>query len=234
MFPSKPSQSRYLQAVRRSTLARAVAVGALTLVPVACGNDDAGAFSASSDTISAESTTTDTTTTDSSSAAAPVAEAPTTAVVPADSATFPTGAEVVVDFTFASSSGGQVKNPYVAVWVEDGAGNLVQTISLWYQSGKGTKYLSDLRAWASASGGDIDSTTSGATRAAGTYSVAWDGTDADGNPVAQGDYVLFVEAAREHGPYEITSTPITIGNDGFTVSLADNGELADLSATLTV
>lgn len=46
--------------------------------------------------------------------------------------------------------------------------------------------------------------------------------------------MLFVEAAREHGPYEITSTPITIGNDGFTVSLADNGELADLSATLTV
>ncbi len=142
---------------------------------------------------------------------------------------------MVVDFTFSASSGGRVHNPYIAVWVEDADGNLVQTISLWYeQSSKGPKYLNDLRGWLSASGGTIDSTTSGATRTAGSYSVAWDGTDMNGQPVAQGDYVLFVEAAREDGPYEITSSPIAITDAGFTVALADNGELTDLSATLTI
>jgi hypothetical protein len=109
----------------------------------------------------------------------------------------------------------------------------VQTISLWYeQSGKGARWLNELRGWYAASGGSA--TTSGATRAAGSYSVVWDGTDLDGNLVAQGDYVLYVEAAREHGPYEITSTPITIDGSGFTVALGDEGELTAVSATLTV
>ena len=39
-----------------------------------------------------------------------------------------------------------------------------------------------------------------ATRPAGTYSVTWDGTDTEGNRVPSGDYVVYVEAAREHGP----------------------------------
>ena len=141
-----------------------------------------------------------------------------------------------MSFTFApSSSGGRIENPYIAVWVEDSNGNLVKTISLWFeQSGKGTKYLSDLRQWNSASGQTVDAATSGATRVAGDYTVVWDGTDLTGEPVAQGEYVLYIEAAHEHGPYEITSTPITIGTDGFAVTLADNGELTGATAELSV
>ena len=141
---------------------------------------------------------------------------------------------MVVDFTFAAESSGQVRNPYVAVWVEDADGNYVSTVAVWYeQSNKGMRYLDDLRAWIAASNGEVTSTSTGATRSPGTYSVVWDGTDIDGNLVAQGDYVLYVEAAREHGPYEITSAPITIGDAGFSVTLDDNGELVGLSATLT-
>jgi hypothetical protein len=244
--------------VRRSRLGRAAAISAVALFPLAaCGDDDAQVFSASSVTVSNPATVP---TTAGGSPAAPVTTAPvttapvrstaptattatskattppTTAPVAAPaSGTFPAGGQLVVDFTFAvTQPGRQIRNPYVAVWVEDPAGKLVQTIGLWYMQGqKGQKWLSDLRGWYSASNGRMPVTT-GATRVPGAYSVAWNGTGSDGKPVPAGNYVLFVEAAREHGPYEITSAPITIGAAGFTVPLADNGELIKLSATLKV
>lgn len=254
MLPPRHASSRYLRTTRAAQLARLVAAGAIVVVPAACGggNDDADVFgaptgstpdasvvstdAATSDDVTETGGTTAATaaTTTEPTASTAAATTPATAEPAADGATFPAGGEMVVDFTFAAESSGQVRNPYVAVWVEDSAGNYVSTIAVWYeQSSKGTRYLSDLRAWVTASNGEVSNTSTGATRSPGTYSVVWDGTDLDGNLVAQGDYVLYVEAAREHGPYEITSSPITIGDDGFTVTLADNGELIGLSATLT-
>ena len=259
MFPPKFAQSRYLRSARRAHITRVAAAGALVVLPSACGGSgDAAVFGTPSDTVAGapvDTTNADTTnaatgttipgvddTTTTPSSSTPAAPATTPATAPATTpatvaettTTFPAGAEMVVDFTFRPGNTGRANNPYVAVWVEDTDGNLVQTVSLWYeQSGKGTKWLRDLRQWnATAAGTEV--TTSGATRSAGSYSVVWDGTDIDGNLVAQGDYVLYVEAAREHGPYEITSSPITVSNDGFSVTLADDGELSALSATMTV
>lgn len=226
MIPTRNFSSRYASTARRTLLARQAAIAALVLIPgIACGGStDASVF---------ESTQTQATvvTPDDTTAATTALPAPE-----AKSDVFPATGELVVSFTFApSSSGGRIENPYIAVWVEDGNGNLVKTISLWFeQSGKGTKYLSDLRQWNSASGQTVDAATSGATRVAGDYTVVWDGTDLTGEPVAQGEYVLYIEAAREHGPYEITSTPITIGTDGFAVTLADNGEMTGATAELRV
>lgn len=233
MFPTKYSGLRYLRLARRTQLARLAAAGAIVLLPVACGNDQADVFEAvSASTTSPEATATtttvDTTVDTTAATTTTAASAPETAV--------PATAEMVVEFTYsAASTAERVRNPYIAVWVEDTEGNLVDTISVWFeQSGEGTKWLDDLRSWYSASSGNVDAATSGATRSAGTYAVVWDGTDTDGNSVDPGEYVLFVEAAREHGPYSITSTSITLGSDAFSVTLADEGELSSLTATLTV
>jgi thiamine biosynthesis lipoprotein len=78
----------------------------------------------------------------------------------------------------------------------------------------------------------LDATTSGATRVPGEYTVAWDGVEDDGNVIADGDYVLFVEAARRGGAYDITTTPIAVTNSGFSVQLPDSGELTAVSAEL--
>ena len=78
-----------------------------------------------------------------------------------------------------------------------------------------------------------DTTMSGATRVAGSYTVAWDGTDLSGSPVPQGDYVVYIEAAREHGPYSITSAPIVIADTSFSTDLDDDGEIAGASVELT-
>lgn len=222
---------RFPSTLRRSRLAQLAAVGALTVLPVACGgNNDAQALGGGASSAGSGGSTTSGSSADGSAVTGSPAAAPAAG-----------DAELVLDFTYtpgASQSGpgggpggGRVRNPYIAVWVEDRSGNLVQTIAVWYdQSPRGDRYLQDLRSWMAASGGEA--TTSGATRAAGTYSVAWDGTDVDGQPVAEGEYTLYVESAREHGPYSITSAPILIGPQGSSVTLADNGELSGLTATI--
>lgn len=245
MLPQRSASSRYLRSARAAYLARVLAAGAVVVVPAACGgSSDADVFSAAeattddvtADDVNATASTVVAATAAPATASATVAAttAPAPAAAPAG-ATFPDTGELVVDFTYTpSDSGGRVRNPYVAVWVEDSTGAYVATVAVWYeQSNKGTRYLDDLRAWMTASNGAVSQTSTGATRSPGTYSVVWDGTDLDGNKIAQGDYVLYVEAAREHGPYEITSTPLTIGTEGFSVALPDNGELSALTATLT-
>ena len=126
------------------------------------------------------------------------------------------------------------------MWVETPEGDIVQTISLWLQINK-SRYLDHLKRWYNAETNLLDAggtnnldAIAGASRPAGDYQVVWDGTDVEGNPVAQGDYVLCIEAAREHGPYELVSGPITIGTTGFQATLDDNGELSAVEVTFVV
>lgn len=245
-IPPHLSGLRYLEAVRRAKIARIAAVGALVVVPAACSNGDAAVFEAATQaaSISAETPTA----TEAAPVSEPAAETPaataaatadasttivpeTTAVVAA-SGVFPTGGELVVDFTY-SAGGGRIRNPYIAVWVEDESGTLVDTVSLWFlQEQKGTRWLGHLTKWAAAYGGE--SVDSGATRSAGSYSVAWDGNDMNGAPVAAGTYTLLIESAREHGPHSVTSTQFTVSADGFSITVPDSGELSAITATLQV
>lgn len=166
--------------------------------------------------------------------AATATEVPTEVPTAAPAAsTFPAGGELLVSFTYQPSSSGQAKRPYVAVWVEDQSGNLVDTISLWFEQGRGSRWLPDLREWYRATSGQ-DVSMSGATRTPGTYTVAWDGTDMTGMPVPVGTYVLNIESAREHGPTSFTTATITVSDSGFTVSLPSAGEISAASATLAV
>ncbi|WP_162142024.1 DUF2271 domain-containing protein [Ilumatobacter coccineus] len=175
-----------------------------------------------------QSTTTDDAATPASTPAEPTA--PDDGEVAASA--LPTGGELLVEFTFApTSSGERIHNPYIAVWIEDLDGNLVDTISLWYETGgRGSRWLRTLRQWSDLTEEVVDSTSSGATRPAGTYTVAWDGLDADGAAIAPGTYQLFVEAAREDGPYELSSTLVDFDGSEFEAVLPDDGELTNLTA----
>lgn len=122
--------------------------------------------------------------------------------------------------------GGMVRNPYVAVWVEDASGALVRTISLWHLQGGQDRWLSELHRWYAASGG-VD-TTSSATRAPGTYDLTWDLTGADGKAIPAGTYTLCVEASREHGPYSLVTGTVQLDDKAIAITqdLAGNGELS--------
>jgi hypothetical protein len=201
----------------------------MLVLPVACGTGDEAAFSNGAATQSTATEAISATTGIPSTTASEI-----TVDGSADGSVFPTGGELLVSFTYEPSAAAQAKRPYVAVWVENIDGELIDTISLWFDQGdRGSRWLDELRQWYSASGG-TETTMSGATRVAGDYTVAWDGTDAGGDLVVQGDYVLFIEAAREHGPYSITSGGITVSDEGFTIVLDDDGELSAINAELAV
>ncbi|MCA0297370.1 MAG: DUF2271 domain-containing protein [Actinobacteria bacterium] len=120
--------------------------------------------------------------------------------------------------------GGMTRNPYIAVWVEDASGALVRTISLWHLQAGQDRWLSELHRWYAASNG-VD-TTSGATRAPGTYDLTWDLSGSDGTAVPDGTYTLCVEASREHGPYSLVTGAVKIDGKALTQKLDGNGELS--------
>lgn len=106
----------------------------------------------------------------------------------------------------------EYKKPYVAGWIEPAGGGQARSLFVWYQlknGGKepGTKWLSELRSWWRKSGRMMQlpaDGVSGATRAPGSYAIPLPAN------LPAGNYVVHVEAAREHGARELVSVPITL------------------------
>ena len=240
MSASEPHIPRLLVVSRRSFLLRSAGLGALALGGLAaCGNDDEAAFSqATTPTTASTGTTATTEPADTTAATSPTTDsnvAPTTTgAIGSISGTVNSGSQLAIDFTFGiTDTAGRVNNPYIAVWIENADGDLVKTVSLWYKS-RESKYLNELQRWFTLDhDADDFETVSGATKVAGSYSVAWDGTDLDGAPVQAGDYFVCIEAAREHGPYELVRGPVSLGTSDFTADLEPNGELTAASVSFT-
>ncbi len=128
--------------------------------------------------------------------------------------------------------GFRYRPPYVAVWLEDPNGNAVRTLSLWVESGRGSRWIPDLRRWYrdglavwKGGGPDLITTVSSATRMPGRYSLVWNGRDDRGRSVPQGTYVVNLETAREHGPYTLAQKTVTVGARPFTAAVPGNEEL---------
>ena len=240
------TRSRYATVSRRTLIKGSAVAGFAALLPgMGCSsNDDKSVFSTTS-TSPAGSATTDT----AASIAAPVTpESTATPAISAETTTatdapaaggFP--GQLAIDFTYTvAESGRRIHNPYIAVWIEDADGNLLTTLSLWYQE-RERKYLNDLKRWMTgerarldAGGADVVGAVSGPTRVAGTYSLVWNGTIDDGSIAPSGDYYVCIEAAREKGPYELIRESVTINGEAFSTTFPDNGELSNASATFTV
>ena len=132
---------------------------------------------------------------------------------------------------------GRYRRPYVAVWVEDADGVPVRTLTLWVQSGgPGPRWIPDLKLWYRGDQlrklvdeADLVRTVSRATRPPGKYEVVWDGKDDHGKAVEPGKYTLSIEAAREHGTYQIIRKPITVGGAPFLDELKGNAEVKAVS-----
>ncbi len=144
------------------------------------------------------------------------------------------GMEMQVDLEIVQvGSGGRYRRPYVACWVEDEKGFPVRTILLWVQStGPGPKWIPDLRRWYKsdrlrglAEDTDLVETISEATRKPGKYTVVWDGTDDNRKLTPPGKYTFYLEAAREHGTYQLIKKEISIGDKAFEEKFEDNVEL---------
>jgi hypothetical protein len=145
--------------------------------------------------------------------------------------------ELAVNLEIAQPQGGRARRPYVAVWIESPAGEPISTLSLWVQnSGRGPRWISELRRWyrgeraAQESGSrSLVSTMSSPTRTAGAYTVLWNGRNDAGQPVDQGEYHVCIEAAREHGTYQLIRHPYTFASRAFRAELDGNAEISRAS-----
>ncbi len=141
--------------------------------------------------------------------------------------------ELVVNLEINDPGDVRYRRPYVAVWVEDAEGYPVRTLSLWVQTRPpGPRWFPDLRRWFRSDRmrqlsdhKDLLSTVSGPTRQPGKYTIVWDGMDDNKKPVTQGAYTVYMEAAREHGTYQIIKKPVTIGPRPFRADLPGNVEI---------
>jgi hypothetical protein len=121
----------------------------------------------------------------------------------------------------------------VAVWIEDKDKFPVRTLALWYQK---ERWLPDLRGWyrddrmrAMAEGADITASVASATRPPGRYTLKWDGRDNAGRPVKPGSYMVCIEAAREHGTYQIIRQEMDFTSAPKKIDLPGNQEIAGAS-----
>lgn len=166
-----------------------------------------------------------------------VADVPPRGAAPAADAAGDAPMELLVNFEVNQPDAERYHRPYVAIWVEDGDAFPVRTLLLWVlQSQKGQRWIPDLRRWHRADGTrrladdkDLVATVSGATRNPGKYSVVWDGKDDAGAPVKPGKYTLYIEAAREHGSYQLMKHEVAVGGEPFTAQVKGNEEIKGAS-----
>ncbi len=140
------------------------------------------------------------------------------------------------EITKAENSG-RYRRPYVAVWVEDKDGFPVKTLLLFLMKNQpGPRWHRDLRRWYAddqmrllVDKTDIIDAVSKPTRNPGQYKVEWDGLDDAGKPLKDGEYTLFIEAAREHGTYQLMKHKFELGGKAFEESLKGNAEISSAS-----
>ncbi len=155
----------------------------------------------------------------------------------------PAQAELTVEFEISKPEGSRrYARPYVAVWIEDKDGFPVKTLSLFLmQNQPGPRWYRDLRRWYSddqlrklVDDTDLITTVSKPTRNPGVYKVSWDGKDDSGKELGRGDYTLLIEAAREHGTYQLIKHQFELGGDAFKEALKGNVEISSASCQVSI
>lgn len=140
--------------------------------------------------------------------------------------------ELAIELNVPQIADARARRPYVAVWIEDADHFPVRTLSLWMQK---TRWLPELKQWYRddqirnlSEGTDISGTVSSATRPAGKYSLKWDGKDNQGKLVKAGNYTVVIEAAREHGGYQIERKSISFTGKPDQATLAAGQEMGSV------
>jgi thiamine biosynthesis lipoprotein ApbE len=164
--------------------------------------------------------------------AAGMAMSPAPAPAPA-AGTWDPAYELTINLEIARISEMRAHRPYVAVWIEDADKFPVRTIALWFQK---PRWLPELKAWyradhlrSTTEGNDITGSVSSATRPPGKYKLKWDGKDNKGNLVKAGKYTVNIEAAREHGTYQIIRKEMDFDGKPADIQLPGGTELSAVS-----
>ena len=123
-------------------------------------------------------------------------------------------ADLAVQIAIPRLDVAEYHRPYVAVWIEGPDQKVAANLAVWYDTKKhnneGAQWLKDLRQWWRRSGREltlpVDGVT-GATRPVGEHQLVFSEGKAPLGKLAEGQYELVVEAAREVGGRELLRVP---------------------------
>jgi thiamine biosynthesis lipoprotein len=139
--------------------------------------------------------------------------------------------ELLINLELAQFEG-RFRRPFVAIWVQNTNKKTVRNLALWFNK---PRWLPDLKEWyrtnyqdITGSGKNVESISS-ATRPPGKYTIKWDMKDDAGNLVPAGKYTVYIEAAREHGTYQLIRKEIDCRKKEQSVSLPGNAEISSAS-----
>jgi thiamine biosynthesis lipoprotein ApbE len=128
-----------------------------------------------------------------------------------------------------AQGGGRYERPYLAIWIEDKDKIPVRTLAVLYRANE-ARFLAELRAWyradrlrALTEGTEIIGSVSSATRSPGRYTFKWDMKDQQGAALKPGTYTVCIEAAREHGTYQLIRQALEVPGADKQVTLPING-----------
>lgn len=141
--------------------------------------------------------------------------------------------ELNIDLNLQRIDNPRYRRPYVAVWIEDADHFPVRTLALWFEK---NRWLPELKQWyrddqvrTMSEGTDISRTVSSATRPPGHYNLKWDGKDNTGKPVKAGKYTVVIEAAREHGGYDVQRRELSFTGKPEQATIAPGQELGEIT-----
>ncbi len=117
----------------------------------------------------------------------------------------------------------------LAIWIEDGSGDFVQTLKLDADNRKQYLYT-----WNTKSSGNTTDAITGSTLSSHkTHDVSWDCTNNSGTLVDDGDYSVRVEYTSEHAQGPLTTIAFTKTVDEFTFQPSDETYFVDMDLVYT-
>ncbi|RZK50603.1 MAG: DUF2271 domain-containing protein [Pedobacter sp.] len=138
--------------------------------------------------------------------------------------------ELEISFNFNAISG-NMRRPFVAIWVEDSNRKAVRNLALLYNK---TKWVPDLRNWYRINGEAFKAnkesyaSVTGATKSPGKYVIKWDGKDNQGKYVPQGKYTVLIETSKEHGTDEFLKQSLDLKKTAHKVNNNGNVEISNV------
>ncbi|MEM9159028.1 MAG: DUF2271 domain-containing protein, partial [Verrucomicrobiota bacterium] len=141
---------------------------------------------------------------------------------------WPEGFGLSVDYEVPKLRVSKYRAPYIAIWVSGTDRSLVKTLIM---LGENTRWAEENYYWwrryARKAPSLVDA-ISQPSRRPGRYNIYWDGFDDFGNAVPQGDYVLNIEASREHGGRTMAKIELPLLKKKYRTRRKAEGELGGL------
>jgi thiamine biosynthesis lipoprotein len=137
--------------------------------------------------------------------------------------------EFLVEYQTLPQSVAEYRRPYIAVWITDTDKNSVRQLLV---HGESLRWLREIPLWWRRYGRRDETLIDGLARATplpGLHMLVWDGRDDRGNKIEKGNYILHIEAAREHGERELVTLPFTLSGSTFKTAAKGNTELGTVS-----